>query len=178
MSPNDLPLLVEAAVRLKDEPGLSIVFVGDGNQKQACIDRCRAEGVHNVRFLDMVPKTEVHRLLAAADAAVMALPPGDFWKICLQNKIFDYLGNGLPVVAAVAGDQADLIQTAEGGIVVRPGDTDGFVRAVLELKRNPELAKRLGSNAQNYVRENLMRSSVLSGYVDLLERVVDDGRTS
>ena len=23
---------------------------------------------------------------AAADAAVMALPPGELWKVCLQNK--------------------------------------------------------------------------------------------
>ena len=173
---NDLPLIVDAAIRLKDEPDLVIVFVGEGNQKAACVKRCREAGVENVRFLDMVPKAEIHGLLSAADAAVMTLPPGDFWKICLQNKIFDYLGNGLPVVAAVAGDQAELIRDSAGGIVVPPGDLDGLVSSVLMLKRDPELRERLGRNAHDYVQQNLTRAAILSDYVDFLESVVGGGR--
>jgi glycosyltransferase involved in cell wall biosynthesis len=166
---NDLPLLVDAAIRLRDEPELSLIFIGEGNQKAACIERCRQHGVRNVRFLDMVPKAEVHDLLAAADAAVMALPPGDFWKICLQNKIFDYLGNGLPVIAAVAGDQEQLIRESEGGIAVPPGDVEAFVAAVRRLQRDPALRERLARNAREYVQGHLTRAAILSDYVDFLE---------
>jgi glycosyltransferase involved in cell wall biosynthesis len=167
---NDVPLITEAAVRLKDEPGLRIVMVGEGNQKQACVERCRREGVRNIEFLPMVAKSEVHSLLAAADACIMTLPAGEFWKICLQNKIFDYMGNGLPVVAAVAGDQADLLRKAEGGLVVDPGDADGLVEAIRKLKRDPDLRRKLGAGGREYVRRNLMRESILDRYVGLVEK--------
>ncbi len=173
---NDLPLIVDAAIRLKDEPGLRIVFVGEGNLKAECIERCRDAGVTNVTFLPIVPKNEIPDLLAAADASVMTLPPGEFWEICLQNKFFDYMGNGLPLVAAVAGDQERILRESNGGIVVAPRDLDGLVRAILELKQQPDLRRELGGNARRYVSENLMRSQIVDNYVDLLEQLVESPR--
>jgi glycosyltransferase involved in cell wall biosynthesis len=169
---NDVRSIVAAAARLRDEPRFTLVMVGEGNLKQECVDRCRREGLDHVRFLPMVPKSDVADLLAAADAAIMTLPRGDFWKICLQNKLFDYMGNGVPVVAALAGDQEDILRRAEGGIVVPPQEIDQLVEAILRLKRNPELARRLGRNARDYVRQHLMRDRILDDYVDLIERVV------
>jgi glycosyltransferase involved in cell wall biosynthesis len=167
---NDLPLIIDAAARLKNEPGLSIVMVGEGNQKRRCVERAEREGIGNIRFLPMLPKAEVHTVLAAADACVMTLPPGDFWKICLQNKIFDYLGYGLPVVAAVAGDQARLLAESGGGIVTTPGDASELVRAILRLKSDPAERRRMGASGRRYVERHLMREQILSRYVSLVEQ--------
>ena len=65
---------------------------------------------------------------------------------------------------------------SNGGIVVRPRDLDGLVRAILELKQRPELRRELGGNARRYVAENLMRTQIVDNYVDLLEELVQSPR--
>ncbi|HEX6850861.1 MAG TPA: glycosyltransferase family 4 protein [Candidatus Polarisedimenticolaceae bacterium] len=170
---NDLPMVLDAASRLRDHGDIRFVLVGDGNRKQEYVERCRREGLTNVQFEPMVSKNEVHSMLSAADACVMTLPPGDFFRICLQNKIFDYLGNGKPVVAAVAGDQEDLLRTSGGGLVVPPGDLDGLCRSVLQLRDDPELRRRIGESGRSYVGRHLMRDDLLEQYVRLLERTVN-----
>jgi glycosyltransferase involved in cell wall biosynthesis len=169
---NDTGLILDAIAALRDEPGLTFVFVGDGDRKAEYVERCRREGLLNVRFLPMVPKNEVPALLAAGDACVMALPPGEFWKIFLQNKVFDYLGSGRPVVAAVAGDQEELLHESGGGLVVEPGDARGLADCMLKLKRDPELAARMGHAGACYVRAHLLRETLLDRYAELIERWV------
>jgi glycosyltransferase involved in cell wall biosynthesis len=166
---NDTGLILDAAARLRDEPGIVFVLVGDGDRREEYVERCRLESLGLVRFLPMVPKSEVPGLLAAADACIMALPPGDFWRIFLQNKVFDYLGSGRPIVAAVAGDQEDLIRESGGGIVVSPGDVEAFCEAVLRLKRDPELRRQLGERGRAHVRDHLMRDGLLERYACMIE---------
>lgn len=170
---NDLPLVLEAAHRLQHHSDVRFVLVGEGNRKSEYLDLCRRRDLRNVQFAGMVPKNEVPSLLSAADVCVLTLPRGDFWRICLQNKIFDYMGNGKPVVAAVAGDQEDLLRESQGGIVVPPGDLDGFCAAILSLRDDAELRVRLGDNGRRYIARNLMRDDLLNGYVRLLEGIVN-----
>jgi glycosyltransferase involved in cell wall biosynthesis len=170
---NDLPLILDAAARLRDQPGLLFVLVGDGDKKPEYLRRCESERLDSVRFLPMVARREVPSLLRAADACIMTLPPGEFWKIFLQNKIFDYMGWSRPVIAAVEGDQADLLRESDGGIVVSPGDLDGLCRGIMRLKEDPDLARRLGENGRSYVRKHLMREALLDRYISLLERLVE-----
>ena len=166
---NDTNTILDAAARLREEPGLLFVLVGDGDRKEEYVERCRAQRLDHVRFLPMVPKSEVPSLLAAADACIMALPPGDFWKIFLQNKFFDYLGSARPVVAAVAGDQADLLGASRGGLAVPPGDVAGLCDGILRLKRDPALAREMGESGARYARAHLLRSTLLDRYVRLVE---------
>lgn len=166
---NDTATILDAAALLRDEPGLVFVLVGEGDRKAEYVERCRREGLSNVRFLPMVPKNEVPALLAAADACIMGLPPGEFWKIFLQNKVFDYLGSGKPIVAAVAGDQEDLLKQSGGGLVVEPGDARGLSACVLKLKNDPDLAARMGRAGASYVRTHLLRETLLDRYAGLIE---------
>ncbi|HZN56277.1 MAG TPA: glycosyltransferase family 4 protein [Candidatus Polarisedimenticolaceae bacterium] len=166
---NDTNTILDAALALREEPGLLFVLVGDGDRKEEYVARARAQGLDGVRFLPMVPKSEVPSLLAAADACIMALPPGDFWKIFLQNKFFDYLGSGRPIVAAVAGDQADLLGLSRAGFTVPPGDVPGLSQAILRLKRDPALAREMGERGARYARTHLLRSALLDRYVRLVE---------
>lgn len=166
---NDTTTILDAARSLKDERDVLFVLVGDGDRKEEYVRRCAAERLDNVRFLPMVAKSEVPELLASADVCVMALPAGDFWKIFLQNKIFDYLGSARPIVAAVAGDQEDLLNVSGGGIAVPPGDAAGLGRGILRLKGDPALARQMGERGARYARENLLRTALLERYVRLVE---------
>jgi glycosyltransferase involved in cell wall biosynthesis len=44
--------------------------------------------------------------------------------------VIEAMAAGLPVVASAVGGASDYVQDGRTGYVVRPGDVDGFVRAV------------------------------------------------
>jgi glycosyltransferase involved in cell wall biosynthesis len=80
----------------------------------------------------------------------------------LSNKIFDYLGNGCPVVFGGDGDTADLLGQANAGIVVDPENPDALAKAIISLYNNPDTRKIMGQNGRQhilrfYTREKLLK---------------------
>jgi glycosyltransferase involved in cell wall biosynthesis len=72
---NDLGVVLRAAGLLADFPGVRVVFVGDGKEKPALEGQAAAMGLGNVLFLPPVPKSEIGKILAGADACIAILKP-------------------------------------------------------------------------------------------------------
>ena len=60
---------------------------------------------------------------------------------------------GVPVVADRVGQNSEYIEHGVSGLLVRPGDTEAFVAAVVRLLSAPDLAEQLGKGAQRRIRE-------------------------
>jgi glycosyltransferase involved in cell wall biosynthesis len=168
---NDIPTILEAARLLRDAPDIQFVFIGDG-ERRALIESWRARhGLTNVLLIGPQPKNVIPHFLAAVQVCVLTLPPGEFFEIYLQNKIFDYLGSGRPVVAAVAGDQADLIRACHGGVVVPPGNPHELACAIVRLQSDAPARDEMGRQARAYVASHFDRADLIDGYVDAFETV-------
>lgn len=169
---NDIPTILEAARLLRNEPDIQFIFIGDG-ERRGLIEASREEhGLANVLHIGPYPKNVIPHFLNAAQACVLSLPPGEFFEIYLQNKIFDYLGSGRAVVAAVAGDQADLIRASHGGVVVPPGNPLELARAILRLRSDASSRNEMGRRARAYVESHYDRTQLIDGYIDAFEMVV------
>ena len=79
----------------------------------------------------------------------------------LSNKIFDYLGNGLPVVWAGEGDTSEFLRECGGGVVVEPENEKEMGEAILKLYKNPNLKKKMGNDGERYVLKNFTREKVM-----------------
>ena len=86
------------------------------------------------------------------------------------NKIFDYMAAGRPTVLAIGGVIASVLEKADGGICVRPGDDRAVAEAVLQLKSDPGRAQAMGKAARAYVVEHFDRAEQAKAFVALLER--------
>ena len=85
--------------------------------------------------------------------------PDPFLGTVLQNKIFDYMAASRPIVAAVHGELAALVETADCGWVVTPGAPDALARVCLELaSTDPDVLRRKGANGRAYVERHYRRS--------------------
>jgi trehalose synthase len=82
-----------------------------------------------------------------------------------------------PVVASRVGGIQDQIVDGESGVLVEPGDLEGFGTALRGLLRNRKRAQRIGAAAQARVREEFLGVRHLTQYVDLFERVIRAGET-
>lgn len=67
------------------------------------------------------------------------------------NVILEAMAAARPVVATRVGGVPEIVRHGETGLLVEPGDVDGFARAVSTLLESPDLARRMGEAGQDYV---------------------------
>ena len=122
---NDLMTVVEAAAELqrRGRADIGIVLLGDGATKAELVARAKDLALTNIRFVDPVPKNGIAATLRSADAGLMILAPVDLFTYGVSpNKLFDYMGAGLPILANVPALVAALVARAGVGTTVAGGD--------------------------------------------------------
>lgn len=91
-----------------------------------------------VRFVGH--RQDVARLLAAMDLLVHAsIAPEPFGRVLIEG-----MAAAKPVVASAAGGVPEIVLDGQTGLLVEPGDVQGFAQAILSLLRHPERAAALG----------------------------------
>jgi len=170
---NALWTIVDAAERLRDDPRYLCVLIGDGDEKLHLQAMAQERGLTNVRFLPPVPRVETPALLRTADVFLLPNRCGEFYKMNLPNKLFDFLASGRPVVVAGEGESGDLVQHAGAGRVVSAEDGAAMARAIIELAALPDEERTaMGESGQRYVLEHYSRDEQSQVFLNLLEGVI------
>lgn len=169
---NETEMLMDVVIRLADEPEIVFQFIGSGNKKEEMMATAMKKKLTNIEFLPSVPKKAIALYLRASDIAIVATHPGLYSQIGLHNKLFDYLGSYLPVVASGEGDLAKLINDAHGGIVVKPRDVMAMVKAIKYLHNNPDEARTMGEDGRNHVAKFYNRFLLLQEYEKAVSKLV------
>ncbi len=171
---NDLEILLGAAKKLLALSEIAIVLLGDGKEKPALIDLSASLGLNNVHFIPPVPKTKMGQVLAAADACIAILKPIEMYKTVYPNKVFDYMAAGRPVILAIDGVIREVIEDADAGIFVAPGDADSLAAAIRNLAANRQEADRLGQNGLKYVEEHFDRRVISKKMAQIMKTLVEE----
>lgn len=168
---NGLELVLDAAASLRSkEPRLRFALVGDGVQKRQLQERAEREGLHNIHFLDPVPKQEMPALLHAADAGLHVLADVPLFRFGVSpNKLYDYLAAGLPTITNTPGEVAGIVHAAEAGHAVPP---DGIAEGALLVARADAAArKRWGDNGRAWMAANRSRRALAANLETVLDEV-------
>jgi glycosyltransferase involved in cell wall biosynthesis len=138
---------VESAVAaVATVEGASLLFVGDGPERPRIEQLVVDAGVHAV-FAGTTPHAELPAHLAVMDAAlVLASSAQSFHYSPL--KLAEYLAAGLPVVAPASGGLEDRLTDGVDATLVAPGDVTALGAALVRLRDDPELRRRLGAHAR------------------------------
>jgi len=145
-----LDVVLDAAKLTQDREVL-FVLVGEGANKDALVEKARNEGIENVMFLPNQPKSDMPGLLNIAYASIIPLRRLDLFKAALPSKMFESMAVGKPVVAALWGEGAELVRTAQCGVVVEPGDAAAMHQAIADLAADPGRARAMGERGREYV---------------------------
>ena len=91
----------------------------------------------NVSFLESIAKNEIAEVFAAVDACVAILKPIDVYKTTYPNKVFDAMAAGKPVLLAIDGVVREVVENAEAGLFVEPGNSQMMADKVQYLTHHP-----------------------------------------
>lgn len=172
---NDIPTILRAARRLKDRPDIVFWLVGDGGECQKLQQLAGEWGLSNVRLTGPQPKARMREVLAASDACVATLRNVPMFATTYPNKVFDYMAAGRPVLLAIDGVIRAVIEAAGCGLFVPPGDDERLAASVLQLRDDPERARKMGQAGRKYVLDHFDREEQGREFVGLLRRVAGKG---
>lgn len=169
-----LETVIEAAALLRDakvEESIEFILVGDGADRPRLERLISEKGVTNVRFAGQHPSSEMPAFMRAADVLLVHLRCSQIADHAIPTKILSYMAAGRPVLCATGGAAADLIRSAEAGIVTDPGDAAALVEAVVHLASlSPEAREQLGQNGRAYLHAHFEKQAVIDEY----ERVLSE----
>ena len=166
-----LEQLLDAAELLRDDPRFAFALVGEGARREALREEARRRGLTNVTFQAALPKERMPDVYASSDACVVCLKPLPLFEKVIPSKLFEILASGRPLVAALSGEPAEIARAA-GGIVVPPGNGSAIAGAVLALRDDPALCRRMEQAGRSYVEEHFDRQKLAETYLDVLRGLV------
>jgi colanic acid biosynthesis glycosyl transferase WcaI len=168
----DFPTIIAAADRLRDHPEIHWVILGDGRMRpwvEQEVERLGLRGT--VHLLGRFPVEEMPGLLALGDAVLATLKREAIFALTIPSKVQSYLACGLPIVAALEGEGARVIEEARAGISCPPENPDALADAVLQMSRLSKAERAaMGSRGRHYFDEHFERERLL----DRLERWVHE----
>jgi len=92
----------------------------------------------NAELLGALPREDVLRLFAAADASVLSSSWENF-----PHTVVESLAVGTPVIATRVGGVPEVVEDGVNGLLVPPGDVEAFAGAIHRFAAEPMLRARL-----------------------------------
>jgi len=166
---NDISSILKAANRLRKEPQIHFLIVGDGKERENLEALAKQLDLPNVTFAEAQPKSEIPEILAASDACIAILQDIPMFKTTYPNKVFDYMAAGRPTILAIDGVIREVVEAANGGVFVWPGDDAAIAEAVFALSKHPQKVRAMGEAARGYVIKHFNRRQQAKDFAKLIE---------
>jgi starch synthase (maltosyl-transferring) len=161
-----LRLLNTVPILRKTFPGLHLLFVGDGILKSELHEAIRRQGLEGcVHILGW--RADVPSLLKAADALVLC----SLWE-GMPNVVLEAFAAGILVVATQVEGVSELIVHRETGLLVGSGTSEDLTRTLLEALQDPAGSTKMGSRAQNLVKERFTWEKMAKTYTELYQSLL------
>ena len=164
----DFDTILTAAERLRLRRDIHWIIVGDGRMLswvQAEVQRRQLSGT--VHLLGRHPLEAMPAFFAQADAMLVTLRREPIFALTIPGKVQSYLASGRPIVAALDGEGARIIQEAGAGIVCPAEHPEALADAVVTLAETPKEARGLmGKRGAEYYATHFNRTVLF----DQLER--------
>jgi glycosyltransferase involved in cell wall biosynthesis len=139
---------VEVVVRSAHElPDVTFAVAGDGPERESLERLARDLDVED-RVLLLGARDDVPALLAAAD---LVLLPSRYEGFPLS--LLEAMASGKAVVASEIPGVTELVMSGQNGVLVAPGDVDGFARAISELLGDSDRRGRLAAAGRELVEQ-------------------------
>lgn len=165
-------VLAAAATLQTASPLVQFVFVGDGVEAGRLKAEAAKQGLRNVQFLPRRPGPMMGPVFDAADALLVHLRDDPLFEITIPSKTQAYLAAGRPILMAVRGDAAALVQQAGAGICCEPERADKLAEAVQRLSMLPkEERAAMGQAGRRFYAEQLSMVHGVGAFAALLGRM-------
>lgn len=169
---------VSAIALLADRPHIALALVGDGVATDELKRQAEREGVADrVTFLGPRPMNQIPALMAESAAQLVSLQDRPLFRGTVPSKLQSAMAAGQPVLCAVAGDAAMLVESSGAGLVCAPGDSQALADTMRQMDDLGESGRRvLGARAASFYRDKLSEKVGVGALESLLFAAATEAR--
>lgn len=145
----NVEVLLECAVALKDKEDLRFVIFGGGSEKDRFEKQLADSGLTNVLLFPLQPMERVSQVYSLGDLSFVTCKKG-IGIGAFPSKTVSILATGTPVIASfdLDSDLCRILTENEVGLCADAEDVQGAVDAILTLYNDHPLCRRMGDNAR------------------------------
>jgi glycosyltransferase involved in cell wall biosynthesis len=165
-SVQDLPTILAAAELTRGRSDIQWIIVGDGSVRRWVeTEIIRRDLTATVHPLGQFPVEEMPRLFAGADALLVTLRRDPILAMTIPAKVQSYLASGKPVIAALDGEGAAVVEQAGAGLCAPAEDPAALAMRVQALCELDSAARReMGRRGREYYMANFDSDMLLDRF--------------
>lgn len=130
----DFPAILAAAESLKSHAHIRWLIVGGGRMARWVADEIRRRNLQDcVLMLGRHPVERMPSFFKHANTLLVSLKDESIFSMTIPGKLQSYLAAGIPVVAMLNGEGAEVVRSSRSGLTCAAGDHAGLAAAVLNL---------------------------------------------
>lgn len=156
---NDIENII-AAGKLLHQKDIAIVLMGGGIRFASLQEQIKRQELTNVYLLRPQTKSTIPIVLSEVNVGIATLKDISLFNTTYPNKVFDYMAAKVPTILAIDGAIRQVIELADGGMFVPPGNSEKLAQAILYYYQNPDIGKKQGENALAYVKQHFERDKI------------------
>ena len=170
-----LETMLDAAVRLKGSD-VQWIVLGDGRRRAWLEERISELGLEScVHVLGSRPMEAMPRYFALADALLISLKRDPAFARTVPAKLQSYLASARPIVAALDGEAARIIEEAAAGLTCPAEDGRALAEAVRSLRQmGADERAAMGAGGRAYHQAHFERGAVIEGLERVMKSVVEE----
>lgn len=158
---------IDVLIRALDCPELAgtvLLVGGDGPARRSLEVLAESSADVDARFLGRIP--EVGEVFAASDVFALPSELEGFGLVYVEAAMY-----GVPSIATRVGGVPDAVADGETGILVEPRDPRAVRDALVQLRSDDALRRRLGDAARLRATRELDEATMVRRFADLFDRL-------
>ena len=165
--------LVDAAERLREEPGIHFVVIGDGAARADLEATVAARRLENFTVLGLRPRSEIPAWIASIDLQVVLLRDLEIFTSVIPSKIFEFCAQERPVIVSTPrGEIRRLIEAADAARSIDAEQPEALAEAILACRRAPDETAAMAARGRAWVEAGFVRDDLARRMLSFVERVI------
>jgi glycosyltransferase involved in cell wall biosynthesis len=98
------------------------------------------------------------------------------WPEPLSTVAYEGYQEGKPMLSSAVGGMKEVVLERQTGRLLKPGDEEAWLRAILEFHGDPGMSRQIGANGRLWLEENVSPSSWSRQFNVIVEQLFPEVR--
>lgn len=159
----DFGTILSAAERIKNYKDIHWVIIGEGRMRPWVEEEVRKRGLsETVHLIGRYPMETMPRFFALADVLLVTLKKEPIFALTIPGKIQSYLACARPIIAALDGEGARVVEESGAGLACPAENPDSLAETVLRLyNMAADERDRMARQGRRYFEDNFERHMLM-----------------
>ncbi|MGD8769416.1 MAG: glycosyltransferase [Desulfobacterales bacterium] len=155
--------IVEAAEILKKNQDIHFTFIGRGQLYPKIRSIVKDRHIDNIKFIEWVEYEMLPNYIETADICLGIFSASEKASRVIPNKVFQSMAMGKVLITAKTLATAEGLRDGDNAILCNPADPIDLSNAIIKVKEDILLSKKLAFNAKQTFLQNFGRKEIIAG---------------